>query len=328
VPEPSLADFPPVHLPAATVRPPGRFGRLAELRGFLTERGVPSPARPRLLVVAGDHGVATAGVSAQDPGATAQEVELIRHGAGVAALAAVAGAGVLVADVSVSTPAGERTRYFVRTGSGRIDHTDALTADELEEAVRVGRELADAEADAGTDLLLVGHLGVGGTTPAAVIVAALVGAEPVAVVGRGSRMGGAAIDDATWMRKAAAVRDALRRAKAADRDAASLLRIVGGADLAALAGLLAQSAARRLPVVLDGLVTLAAALVADRLAAGARAWWLAGQAEPEPVHRLALDHLGLAPLLDLGISGGDGSGALAALPLMRMAGALAAATGP
>ena len=214
-----------------------------------------------------------------------------------------------MADVAVGRPA------------GRIDREDALDVDELEAAVRAGRELADDEAAAGTDLLLVGHLGVGGTTAAAVIVAALTGVEPVAVVGRGSRLDGAAIDDATWMRKAAAVRDALRRAKAADRDPAALLRIAGGADLAALAGLLAQSAARGIPVVLDGLVTLAAALVADRLAQGARAWWLAGQAEPEPAHRLALEQLGLSPLLDLGVGGGDGTGALAALPLLRIAGA-------
>ncbi len=316
MPEPSLADFPPVHLPPAAATPPGRFGRLAELRGFLAERGVPSPLRPRLVVVAGDHGVAAAGVSAQDPAATADAVELIRRGAGVAALAGVAGAGVRVADVAVGRPA------------GRIDREDALGVDELEAAVRAGRELADDEAAAGTDLLLVGHLGVGGTTAAAVIVAALTGVEPVAVVGRGSRLDGAAIDDATWMRKAAAVRDALRRAKAADRDPAALLRIAGGADLAALAGLLAQSAARDIPVVLDGLVTLAAALVADRLAQGARAWWLAGQAEPEPAHRLALEQLGLSPLLDLGVGGGDGTGALAALPLLRIAGALAAIAGP
>ncbi len=328
MPEPSLADFPPVRLPPAAAMPPGRFGRLAELRGFLAERGVSSPVRPRLIVVAGDHGVAAGGVSAQDPGGTAEAVELIRRGAGVAALAGVAGAGVLVADVAVTREAGQTSPYRVRDGSGRIDREDALSVDDVDASVRVGRELADDEADAGTDLLLVGHLGVGGTTAAAVIVAALTGAEPVAVVGRGSRMDGAGIVDATWIRKAAAVRDALRRARAADRDPASLLRIAGGADLAALAGLLAQCAARGVPVVLDGLVTLAAALVADRFAPGARAWWLAGQAEPEPVHRMALDHLGLAPLLDLGISGGDGSGALAALPLLRMAGALAAAAGP
>ena len=139
-----------------------------------------------------------------------------------------------------------------------------------------------------------GAIGVGATTPASVLVAAITGAEPVAVVGRGS-----GIDDETWMRKAAAIRDALRRARPHVRDPLALLRVAGGADLAVLAGFLVQAAVRRTPVLLDGLVPVAAALVADELAPGARDWWLLAQRSPEPALALAAEHLELTPLLDL-----------------------------
>jgi nicotinate-nucleotide--dimethylbenzimidazole phosphoribosyltransferase len=116
------------------------------------------------------------------------------------------------------------------------------------------------------------------------------------------------------------VRDALRRVRPVRHDPVALLRTVAGADLTAIAAFLAQAAARRTPVLLDGLVVGAAALVAERLAPGASAWWLAGHRSVEPAHTLLLEHLGLEPLLDLGMRLGEGSGALAALPLVTMAG--------
>jgi nicotinate-nucleotide--dimethylbenzimidazole phosphoribosyltransferase len=211
------------------------------------------------------------------------------------------------------------TRHKVRRSSGRIDLEDALSQTEVDAALAAGRAIADEEVDGGADLLIAGDMGIGNTTPASVLVAALTGAEPVAVVGRGT-----GVDDAGWMRKAAAVRDALRRARSARHDPLALLRTVAGADLAALAGFLAQSAARRTPVLLDGLVVGAAALVAEQLAPGASAWWLAGHRSVEPAHTLLLEHLGLQPLLDLQMRLGEGSGALAALPLVVMAGRILA----
>ncbi len=190
---------------------------------------------------------------------------------------------VRVVDVALDTDGASdgATRHRVRRGSGRIDREDALTADEAERAFAVGRALADEEVDAGADLLVPASLGVGATTPAATLVAALTGTEPVAVIGRGS-----GIDDAGWMRKAAAVRDALRRARPHVRDPLALLRVAGGADLAALTGFCLQAALRRTPVLLDGLVVGAAALVADELAAGARDWWLLAQRSPDPAMTL------------------------------------------
>jgi nicotinate-nucleotide--dimethylbenzimidazole phosphoribosyltransferase len=310
---------------AQLTKPTGSLGRLEEVGVWLAacQGNCPPhpPARPRVVVFAGDHGIARHGVSAYPPEVTGQMVaNFLAGGAAVNVLAAVAGASVRVVDLAVhgtpspSTPA-EVTRYKVRGGSGRIDVEDALTAEQAEEALAAGRAIADEEVDRGADLLIAGDMGIGNTTPASVLVAALTRAEPVAVVGRGT-----GVDDAGWMRKAAAIRDALRRARPYRRDPVALLRTVGGADLAGMAGFLAQAAVRRTPVLLDGLVVGAAALVADELAPGARAWWLAGHRSAEPAHRLALEHLGLSPLLELDMRLGEGSGALAALPLVVMAG--------
>jgi nicotinate-nucleotide--dimethylbenzimidazole phosphoribosyltransferase len=315
--------------------PPGALGRLAELGCWLAavQGTCPPrpPARPRVVVVAADHGIAAAGVSAYPSAVTAHQVVGAReHTSPVAVLAQAAGASVRVVDVAVDhspdAPApgsvlAPDPRYRVGSGSGRIDRADALTEDETQRAVTIGRTLVDEEVDAGADLLIPAALGVGATTPASVLVAAVTGTEPVAVVGRGS-----GIDDEAWMRKAAAVRDALRRARPFVRDPLALLRVAGGADLAVLTGLLVQAAVRRTPVLLDGLVAGAAALVADELAPGAREWWLLAQRSPEPAMARAADHLELTALLDLQIRLEDGSGALAALPLLPMAARLLAET--
>jgi nicotinate-nucleotide--dimethylbenzimidazole phosphoribosyltransferase len=134
------------------------------------------------------------------------------------------------------------------------------------------------------------------------------------VVGRGT-----GVDDAGWARKTAAIRDALRRTRDVSSDPVGLLRVCGGADLAAMAGFLVQAAVRRTPVLLDGVVVTAAALVADRLAPGARSWWQAGHRSTEPAHTLALQHLRLEPVVDLGMRLGEGTGAMVALPVLRAA---------
>lgn len=303
---------------ATLAKPPASLGRLEELGAWIAACQAQSPprlfARPRIVVFAADHGIAAKGVSAYQPEMTARRVHTLLAGEGVTnALAQAGGAGLRVVDVGVDgdTPL---TGFKVRKGSGSIDIEDALTAEETDAALRAGMTVADAEVDSGADLLIAGDLGVGASTPSSVLVAALTGTEPVAVVGRGS-----GIDDATWMRKAAAIRDSLRRARAVLADPAGLLRTTGGADLAAIAGFLAQAAVRRTPVLLDGLTVGAAALVAEELAPGARSWWVAGQRCAEPAYDLVLEHLDLKPLLDLGIRLGEGAGAATALPLLVMA---------
>jgi nicotinate-nucleotide--dimethylbenzimidazole phosphoribosyltransferase len=298
------------------------LGALAELGCWLAAvQGVcppRPPARARVLVVAADHGIAAAGVSRHT--STLPQVDALRENtAPVAVLAPVGGASVRLLDVGLDHDSTDPAH--VRRGSGRIDREDALADGEAERAFAAGRDLVDAEVDGGADLLVPGSLGAGATTVAAVLVSAVTGAEPVAVVGRGS-----GIDDQGWMRKAAAVRDALRRARPHARDPLALLRVAGGTDLAALAGVLVQAAVRRTPVLLDGLVVGAAALVADALAPGAKDWWLVAQRSPEPAMALVTTHLVLPPLLDLRIRAGDGTGALTVLPLLQMAARLVAET--
>ena len=302
----------------ALTKPAGALGRLEELSIWVAScQGTCPPRqfeRARVVVFAGDHGVTAAGVSAYPAEVTSQMVANIdAGGAAVNALAEVAGAGVRVVDVAVDG-GGEVADHKVRRGSGNIAVEDALTDTEVHTAIEVGRRLADEEVDAGADLLIAGDMGIGNTTPATTLVAAVTGTEPVAVIGRGT-----GIDDGGWMRKTAAVRDALYRGRDHIGDPIALVRVCGGADLAAMAGFCAQAAVRRTPLLLDGVVVTAAALIADRLAPGARQWWQAGHLSTEPAHAIALSHLELEPIIDLRMRLGEGTGALVALPILRAA---------
>ncbi|MEV4436881.1 nicotinate-nucleotide--dimethylbenzimidazole phosphoribosyltransferase [Streptomyces sp. NPDC049555] len=308
---------------------PGALGRLDELGEWLAAAQGCVPVRPverpKVLLFAGDHGVASLGVSA---GPTAGALELVRatlDGTSCAAvLARRAGVEVRIVDMAVDCDAAELpaevTRHRVRRGAGRIDAEDALTLAEAQEAFRAGMAIADEEADSGTDLVVLGDLSVGGTTAAGVLIGALCGTDASVVTGRGAF----GIDDLAWMRKCAAIRDALRRARPVLGDQMQLLATVGGADLAAMTGFLLQSAVRRTPVILDGVVTAACALVGQRVAFRAPDWWLAGQRSGDPAQGKALDRMALNPLLDQGVTVGEGTGALLALPLVQAAAALAA----
>lgn len=307
---------------------PGAWGRLEDLASWLSACQGQSPprplTRPRVVLFAADHGIAAHGVSAHPPAETLARVRAVRDGdAEVCRFAELAGAGVRVVDVGLHTvgdgPCTGADDRRVRTGSGSIDTEDALTGDEVEAALRVGEDVADEEIDAGADVLLPAELAVGVSTPTAVLAGAMTAREPVAVVGRGS-----GIDDAAWMRKTAAVRDAMRRTRQAGRQPDRLLGVAGGADLAALCGFLRQAARRRTPVILDSAAVTVAGLLTDRWSLGASAWWVAASRCTEPSQALALEALGLEPLLGLSMRAGQGTGALAALPLLRMA--VAAAT--
>jgi nicotinate-nucleotide--dimethylbenzimidazole phosphoribosyltransferase len=300
-------------------KPPGALGRLEELSVWVAScQGHCPPKqfeRPRVVVFAGDHGVAGCGVSAYPPEVTSQMVANIASGgAAINVLADVAGATVRVADLAVDADALSQHigAHKVRRGSGDITKQDALSHQETSDAVDAGRQIADQEVDAGADLLIAGDMGIGNTTAATVLVAALTSIEPVAAVGYGS-----GIDDAGWARKTAAVRDALFRARPVLADPMALLGCCGGADLAAIAGFCAQAAIRRTPLLLDGMAVTAAALVAERLAPGARLWWQAGHRSPEPAHAAALAQLGLDPIVDLQMRLGEGTGAAVALPVLR-----------
>ena len=326
-------EFAPVPLPDAEAaaaararqdtltKPNGSLGRLEDLSAWIASCQNKCPPRqferPRVVVFAGDHGVARSGVSAYPPEVTKQMVaNFDAGGAAINVLADIANATVRVVDIAVDAEPLSETigAHKIRRGSGDITIEDALSDDETARAIAAGRAIADEEVDSGADLLIAGDMGIGNTTAAAVLVAALTNAEPVAVVGFGT-----GIDDAGWARKTAAVRDALFRSRSVLPDPVELLRCAGGADLAALAGFCAQAAVRRTPLLLDGMAVTAAALVAERLAPGARHWWQAGHRSTEPGHSLALAALDLEPILDLRMRLGEGTGAALALPVLRAA---------
>ena len=262
----------------------------------------------RVLLVAGHHeGGAAAG---DDPDDVERRVAEVEQGEGVLSrLAGQAGADVAVLRVA---------------RAGAMEAGPVIGEGALEVALRQGWRLAEAAADAGRDLLVLASIGVGTDAVAAAISAAITGAEGVEVLPRVLRPGGR-FDDESWMVRCAAVRDALHRIRQEPRGAKDILRQLGGADLAVAAGALLGAASRRLPVLLDGPVGIAAALVARDLGSQARHWCLLPDAGDLALVTKGADVLGLTPVLDLGLGLGEGANALATLPLLRTAIGLAAA---
>jgi nicotinate-nucleotide--dimethylbenzimidazole phosphoribosyltransferase len=308
-------------------KPPGSLGRLEEIA--IWAAGVqgqcpPQPFRkPSLVIFVGDHGVArTIGTSAYPVEVTAQMVRSFVAGtAAVNALAGVADVDVRVVDVSVDADADylddvapQVVAHRIRRSTGSIHIEDAMTHEEAQTAFDLGAHIADEHIDAGTDLLIAGDMGIGNTTPAAALIGVITKHNAAEVTGLGT-----GIDDATWMRKAGAIRDAMTRGRAVRDDPMALLAAISGPDFAAIAGFLHRAALRRTPVILDGTIPSAAALVVDRMEPRARFWWIAGHRSVEPAHNFALERLGLEPLLDLQMRLGEGTGAALAVPIVQAA---------
>ncbi|MFI9640225.1 bifunctional adenosylcobinamide kinase/adenosylcobinamide-phosphate guanylyltransferase [Micromonospora sp. NPDC051925] len=272
-------------------------------------QGTPTPqpwTDVRVLLLHGDHaGGAAAGAL---PGESARLARQARAGLGtLARLAAESGASLQVVDAPSSAP---------------IEHEPALTAEAVEAALRYGWRLAEEAADAGVRLLVLGACGAGTEAAAAAVLVATAGAEAPTVLGRVHTADGE-IDDAAWMVRCATVRDALHRTRRSPRDAKDVLAELGGGDVAVATGVLLGATARRVPVLLDGPVGLAAGMISRDLAGQARHWCLLVDHGGHPAVRLAADVLGLTPLLDLRLDLGEGANALAALPLLRSVLALA-----
>jgi nicotinate-nucleotide--dimethylbenzimidazole phosphoribosyltransferase len=331
----SAADPPPADVRSAAAArlaglatPPGALGRLGELAVWVAATQGQCPPVPvdrvRAVIFAGDHGVADHGVSAFPKAITPAMVRTFLAGrAGVSVLAAQHGVTVRVLDLGVDDDlAGvppEVMAHKIRRGSGAIHLEDALTADETRQAIAVGEAVAAEEIAAGAQLLICGDMGIGNTTPASALIAASLGLAVADVVGRGT-----GVDEAGLARKTAIVQQAVDRAADRVTDPVETLAALGSADLAASAGFMAAAARAGVPVLLDGVVSVAAAVLADRLAPGAAAWFAAAHRSTEPAQSLALDKLGLEPVLDLGMRLGEGSGAVAAVPLVRSAALLLA----
>ncbi|WP_243057923.1 nicotinate-nucleotide--dimethylbenzimidazole phosphoribosyltransferase [Nocardioides sp. SR21] len=315
---------------AALATPPGALGRLGELGVWVAACQGQVPPEPvdavRLVIFAGDHGVAQHGVSAFPPAITGAMVRTFLAGkAGVNALADAHGVAVRVLDLGVDEDFDDLdadtraalTAYKIRRSSGAIHLEDALTRAQAEAALAAGAAVAREEILAGAQLLLSGDMGIGNTTPAAALIAAGLGLPASEVVGRGT-----GIDDEALRFKAHVIDDALVRAGERAEDPVETLAALGSADLAATTGYLLAAAQDGVPVLLDGLMSVACAFTADRIEPGAAAWFAAGHRSTEPAQSLALAKMGLEPLLDLGMRLGEGTGAVAAVPVVRSATAL------
>ncbi len=335
-------------------KPAGALGRLealsAQLAAVAGTCPPPVPVRPAVAVFAGDHGVLAEGVSPWAQEVTAQMVaNFLAGGAAINVLAREVGAFVVVVDVGVATPvpagpgghdvpAGEGLRLVksnVRLGTGNIAVEPAMTGDEALAALDAGARLAAELVGEGADLLVTGDMGIGNTTPSAAIVAALTGRAAREVTGRGT-----GISDEVFELKVGVIERALLRAEAATAGSAgaatatpsgitaagitaagttplTVLAELGGLEIAALAGYVVGGAAARLPVVVDGVIALAACLVAAALAPDVVGYLVAGHRSTEPGATAALESLKIEPLLDLGLRLGEGTGACLAVPLVR-----------
>ncbi|MGB3735578.1 MAG: nicotinate-nucleotide--dimethylbenzimidazole phosphoribosyltransferase [Ilumatobacter sp.] len=288
---------------AATVlRPPGALQWLDDVAAWKAgwqRSTTPTVERPAVLVFAGDHGVAAADVSNYPSDVTGAMLTATQNGqATINAFARSAGASVTAIDVGVGDPTGD-----MRTEA-------ALTPERFDAITRTAFDAVDA---LDTDLLVLGELGIGNTTAAAAIAAAFAGGEATVWVGRGT-----GVDDDGLARKQAAVQESVRRI-AGVMDPLEILREVGGSELVAMAAACVAARHRSIPVVLDGYICTASMLPLHRANTTALDHCIVGHCSAEPGHRLLLDRLDKKPLLDLDMRLGEGSGAMAAVPLVRMA---------
>lgn len=301
------------------VKPRGSLGRLEDvgvtLAGVAGTCPPPVPAQAAVVVAAADHGVHARGVTPWPQEITSAMVGAICDGkAAVNAIAATVGAQVAVLDVGVAGaevlhPLARRAR--VRNGTADMTREPAMTREEAARAVLAGAGLAEELVGSGVDLLVTGDMGIANTTASACLVAAFTRADHSDVTGRGT-----GIDDETLARKRDVVGAALARHAPDAADPLGVLSTVGGLEHAALVGLMISAGVDRVPVVLDGVIAVSAALVAAALAPDVTGYLIAGHRSPEPGAAVALSHLDLEPLLDLGMRLGEGTGALCAVPLV------------
>jgi nicotinate-nucleotide--dimethylbenzimidazole phosphoribosyltransferase len=305
------------------IKPPGSLGRLedlgARLSGMAGGCPPPVPESPAVVVCAGDHGVRDRGVSPWPREVTAAMVSnFCTGGAAVNAIAKTVGARVSVLDVGV---AGELERHpllraaKVRRGTGDLSRGPAMSREEAARAVMAGAGVAEELVESGgVDLLVTGDMGIGNTTPAACLISAFTRSPPKETTGRGT-----GIDDGTLKLKVNVVKEALELHAPDPEDPLGVLAQIGGLEHAAIVGVILAGAVYGIPVILDGVVSDSAALVARGLAPQSAQYVIAGHRSTEPGARISLRSLHLHPLLDLDMRLGEGTGGLLAVPLVQAA---------
>ena len=303
-------------------KPAGSLGTLERLHIQLAAiQRIPLPEIrcPAVLVAAADHGVAEDGVSAYPKQVTGEMARnFARGGAAINVLAHDAGARLLVADLGIDwqgrTPPPEIVSLPVGAGTANLAERAAMSRDQAQASLIAGVRLAARLAAEGADLIALGEMGIGNTTASAAMISVLAGRPPRDVTGLGT-----GIDPKRWQHKVAVVERALARARPRPDDPIGVLAELGGFEIGALAGAMIGGAAAGLPIVLDGLIVGAAALLAVALCPSVRPYLIASHRSVEPGHRIVLELLELEPLMDLGLRLGEGSGAAIALHLIRLA---------
>jgi nicotinate-nucleotide--dimethylbenzimidazole phosphoribosyltransferase len=303
-------------------KPRGALGELeaigVRLAAMAGECPPPVPEPALVAVFAGDHGVVAEGVTPWPQDVTGQMVaNFVAGGAAVNVLARHAHADVLVVDVGVASSVEHLEGVLHRKvlhGTRNLRREPAMTSDEARAALDVGAEVATAAVTRGDARCLVtGEMGIGNTTASAALIAAFTGRSPATVAGRGT-----GIDDAMLATKIAVISDALDRTPYFD-DPVAVLASLGGLEIAALVGYIVAGAAARVPVIVDGVIACAALVVANALCPDAHEYCIAGHRSSEPGATIALEHVGLRPVLDLELRLGEGTGAVLALPIVQSA---------
>jgi len=305
-------------------KPPGALGRLEALAiRFAGMQGTPRPTleRVHIAVFAADHGVAAEGVSAFPQAVTAEMVRnFARGGAAISVLARQLGATLEVLNLGTVVDTGPLAgvrNITLGPGTANFAKTAAMNTEQLARALHVGRETVERAKQDDAHLFIGGEMGIGNTTAAAALACALLDAPPELLAGPGT-----GLDAHGVSHKAKVIRAALALHRAPGLDSIEILRRLGGFEIAALAGSYVACAQLGLPVLIDGFIATAAALVATRIHPGSDQWFIYAHASAEPGHACLLEALKARPLLDLGMRLGEGSGAAVAVPLLRLACAL------
>jgi nicotinate-nucleotide--dimethylbenzimidazole phosphoribosyltransferase len=300
-------------------KPAGSLGQLEALSvqlAAVTANLRPTVDRKGIIVMAGDHGVTQEGVSAYPSEVTPQMVLNFLHGgAAINVLARQAGARVVIVDIGVAADLSAHPGLIQRKvacGTANMTKGPAMTLDQARQAIQVGIEVVQAEIDAGLDLVATGDMGIGNTTPSSAIVAAFTGLPVQQVTGRGT-----GLDDAGLSRKVEIIERALQVNRPNPEDALDVLHKVGGFEIAGLVGVILGAASRRVPVVVDGFISGAAALVAAELVPAVKPYLIAAHQSVELGHRAILDRLGLRALINLDLRLGEGTGAALAFHLVE-----------
>jgi len=301
----------------------GRLMDLAVDLAGITRSLTPPVGRKAIVTMAGDHGVVEEGVSKYPQEVTNQMVHnFVNGGAGINALARQAGARVVVVDMGVAADmselvaSGSIISKKIAPGTGNIARGPAMTRAQARAAVEAGISVANELADT-VDLFGTGDMGIGNTTPSAAIVAALTATEVEEVTGRGT-----GLDDVQLLHKIDVIRQALTINKPDPDDGLDVLAKVGGYEIGGIAGLILGAAARNKPVLIDGFISTAGALIAYSLAPMVKDYIIAAHRSVEQGHRIMHEHLGCEPLLDLDLRLGEGTGAALALNLVEAARAI------